>query len=215
MKLYFISGLGADERAFEKLLIPEGYEVKHIPWKPLSGNTSIEGYSRLLAEEIDASAPFILAGLSFGGIIATEISKYLKPEKLILFSTVKHRKELPFYYRIAGRLKLYKLIPPGIFRSTLWFLFWFFGPLNPTGRVLISSFIKQADPLFLKWALGQISMWTNKEILPGTIHIHGKKDRAFPVAFCEPDYIVNGGHLCVFTHAREVNEILKRELKRN
>jgi hypothetical protein len=122
---------------------------------------------------------------------------------------------LPFYYRLAGRLKLYKLIPPGLFRLTLWFLCWFFGPLNPAGRILISSFIKRADPLFLKWALGQISMWTHKEILPGTIHIHGKKDRAFPIAFCKPDYIVNGGHLCVFTNAWEVNGILKRELERN
>jgi hypothetical protein len=42
LKLFFISGLGADERAFEKLLIPEGYEVKHIPWKPLAGNTTIK-----------------------------------------------------------------------------------------------------------------------------------------------------------------------------
>ncbi|HEY0056061.1 MAG TPA: alpha/beta hydrolase [Pedobacter sp.] len=140
MKIYFISGLGADERAFERLLIPKGYEVKHIPWKPLAGKTTIESYSRLLAEEIDTSMPFILAGLSFGGIIAAEICNYLKPEKLILFSTVKHRKELPLYYRIAGRLKLYKFIPPRLFRLTLWFLYWFFGPLKPH-RKSINQFV--------------------------------------------------------------------------
>jgi hypothetical protein len=56
-------------------------------------------------------------------------------------------------------------------------------------------------------------MWTNKEIFPQTVHIHGRQDRAFPIAFCKPDYLVKGGHFCVFTHAQEVNDILKRELK--
>ncbi|HUH33128.1 MAG TPA: alpha/beta hydrolase, partial [Daejeonella sp.] len=152
-------------------------------------------------------------GLSFGGMIAIEISKFLKPEKLILFSTVKTRLELPSLYRLAGKLRLYKLLPDRAPTYALGYLNWFFGPLDQEGRALIAAFQRQTDPVFLKWALKQISRWRNNTSISPHIHIHGSKDRAFPVKLTNADYVVRGsGHLCVFTNAAEVNEILVKEL---
>ena len=213
MIIYFISGLGADERAFQRIKLPAGYEIQHIPWEPVKGNETLETYARQLSARIDHSKPFMLAGLSFGGLLAIEISKFLKPEKLILFSTVETRFELPAIYRLAGRLKLYKLLPNVVPTYALRFLYWFFGPLDEAGRKLIAAFQSQTDPVFLKWALMQISRWQNNTAIIPHIHIHGSKDRTFPVKLTNANHVVEGsGHFCVFTNAAEVNAILKREL---
>ncbi len=216
MKVYFLSGLGADKRAYKRISLPSGFEVFHIEWKPVRGDESIQEYAQYLSEEIDTSEPFILAGLSFGGIMAIEVSKIVKPVKLIVFSTVRTKSELPLLYRFAGKLRLYKLLPYKLFSLSLPFLYWFFGPLDKEGRVLISEFLHQTDPVMLSWAFKQISKWENIEDLTESIHIHGSRDRVFPVGLCKPEYTIKGGgHLCVFTHAAEMNLILREILLPN
>jgi pimeloyl-ACP methyl ester carboxylesterase len=216
MKVYFLSGLGADKRAYERISLPAGFEIHHIEWKPLKGDESIENYAKCLSEEIDSSEPFILVGLSFGGMVAIEISKIVKPFKLILFSTVRKRTELPLLYRLAGKLRIYSVLPYKLFSLGLPLLYWFFGPLDKEGKVLISKFLRQTDSGMLTWAFKQISRWKNMEVPAENIHIHGGRDRVFPVRLCKPEHTIqDAGHLCVFTHAAKVNAILKGYLSFN
>lgn len=213
MKVYFLSGLGADKRAFERTRLPSGYEICHIPWEAVSGNESIATYAKKLAQKIDSTQPFMLAGLSFGGLVAREICKFIKPEKLILLSTIRTSKELPSLYKLAGKSGLYKILPASLLPLILPFLYWFFGPLNKEGRKLVAAFLKQTNPLLLKWSLGIISCWKNEVAFEPCLHIHGSRDRAFPVRLSQPNYIIKGGgHFCVLTHAEEVNKILAKEL---
>ncbi len=213
MKVYFLSGLGADKRAYERVSLPSGFEMHHIEWMPVKWDETIDSYAKQLSQEIDASEPFILVGLSFGGMVAIEISKIIKPFRLILFSTVRKKTELPLLYRFAGKLRIYRVLPYQLFAFGLPFLYWFFGPLDREGRILISKFLHQTDPGMLTWAFKQISRWKNVDVPSENIHIHGSRDRVFPVRLCKPEYTVQGaGHLCVFTHAAEVNFILKRYL---
>ena len=46
-----------------------------------------------------------------------QISKIIKVEKLILIASAKNKFELPFIYRLFGRLNLIKLIPKKIFKK--------------------------------------------------------------------------------------------------
>ena len=213
MTVYFISGLGADERAFQRIRLPAGFEIRHIPWLPVKGDETIEGYARQMAAAIEPGKPFMLAGLSFGGMMATEISKFLKPEKLILFSTVKCRQELPSIYLRAGRLGLYRFLRKTRIPLSLPFLHWFFGPLDAESRRLIDSFRDQIEPGYLRWSLKQISCWQNRDIFNPHVQIHGERDRAFPKSLVKANYVIGkAGHLCVFSHAEEVNRILRKEL---
>lgn len=213
MNVYFISGLGADERIFKNLVLPEGYETHHIAWEKVGREESIQDYARRLARNIDSGKPFILAGLSFGGIIAREICRFLPPAKLILFSTIAVRGEMPALYRIAGKYGLYKFFPTYSSALRLPFLYWFFGPLNEDGKRLLHDYITNKDAVFMKWAIKQLTLWKNDTAFERCIHIQGSLDRAFPINLCRPDYIIEkAGHLCVFTHATEVNEILRKEL---
>ena len=103
MNVYFISGLGADKRAFKYLQLDSRLTIHHVDWLSANKNESLVAYSKRLAEKIDTTKPFCIVGLSFGGIVANEISKIISPEKIIFLSTAKNRSELPWYFRFSPR----------------------------------------------------------------------------------------------------------------
>jgi pimeloyl-ACP methyl ester carboxylesterase len=112
MNVYFISGLGADKRAFQHIRLSTQYAVHHIEWiKPYRGE-SMNAYARRLAVCIDTTQSFSLVGLSFGGMIATEMTTFLNPAKAILISSTYTINELQQPVRWIGQLKLHKLVPP-------------------------------------------------------------------------------------------------------
>jgi pimeloyl-ACP methyl ester carboxylesterase len=76
--IYCISGLGADERVFQKLKF-QGYQPIHIKWLEPEAGENIANYTQRLTTQIKAEKP-ILIGLSFGGIIAVEMSKQIAIE---------------------------------------------------------------------------------------------------------------------------------------
>ena len=77
--IYFISGLGADERIFQWLRY-DGYRPIHIHWLPPERRESVEHYAHRLAQDIKDKRP-IIVGLSFGGIVAIEIAKQIDVRK--------------------------------------------------------------------------------------------------------------------------------------
>ena len=79
MKLYVISGLGADGSIFEYIQLPKKFtEIIYIDWEIPNYNESFENYVNRMAEKVDVSEKFCLLGYSFGGIMVQEIHK-LKP----------------------------------------------------------------------------------------------------------------------------------------
>lgn len=107
--VYILSGLGADERVFRYLDFKD-LDVAFVKWiKPLA-NETITRYTQRISEQIKCKNP-VLIGLSFGGIIATELAKIIPVKQLILISSLKTRTEIPFIYRLAGQLRLHQLIP--------------------------------------------------------------------------------------------------------
>ena len=106
MKAYFISGLGADRTVFRNIHLPSTFEPVHLNWIEPQKNESLPSYAFRLAEKIDPSKPFILIGLSFGGMLAVEISRIYKPKQLILISSIRSAQDLPLLYKWAGRLRL-------------------------------------------------------------------------------------------------------------
>jgi len=111
MNLYFISGLGADKRIFQKLVLPEHFSVHFIDWLPVSKDESLANYCRRLSEVIDTNRPFSLLGLSFGGVVAVEMSKILTPVQTVLISSFCLKQEVPRFYVFLSDTGLYKLLP--------------------------------------------------------------------------------------------------------
>ncbi len=73
-------------------------------------NESIEQYAKRMSEKIHHENP-VLIGLSFGGMMCIEIAKIINTDKIIIISSVKSFHEMPWWMRLAGKLKLYKIFP--------------------------------------------------------------------------------------------------------
>jgi hypothetical protein len=117
MKVYFIPGLAADGRVFHRIRLPQGFEPVFLDWlDPLAGE-SLRNYAVRLGGCIDTGSPFILVGLSFGGMLASEISRILQPGKVILLSSIPEARHLPAYFRLAGKLKLDEAVPVGAIKK--------------------------------------------------------------------------------------------------
>ncbi len=209
--VYIFSGLGADKRVFQKMDFSEN-NATFVEWILPNKNENIESYSKKLTEQIKHQKP-ILIGLSFGGIIATEIAKIIETEKIILIASAKTKSEIPYYYRIAGKLKLHKLLPSKLMKIPNIFSFWFFGTEHISEKIILAEILKDTDENFLKWAIDKIVNWKNETIHQNLIHIHGTKDRILPISFINCQIkIKKGGHFMTLNKAKELNEIVKREI---
>lgn len=210
--IYLFSGLGADERVFKYLRFP-GYHVVHVKWIAPLRNEPIAAYAKRLLRQIHTDRP-ILIGLSFGGIMAIEVSKLIETEKLVIIASVKTRNELPFYYRMAKYLPLYKMIPSSLMKYPDRMSNWFFGAESKEDKDILAAILKDTDPVFLKWAINTIVNWDNLELIKQLVHIQGDADHVLPARFVRANIIINGGgHLMTLNKAEELNEVINRSLK--
>ena len=70
-----------------------------------------------------------------------------------------------------------------------------------------------ADREHIEWAVNEIFNWRNNWIPDNVIHIHGDKDRIFPVSKIKVDYIIKGAtHLLIYNRADEVNRCIRNIL---
>lgn len=216
MKLYAISGLGANEKVFEKLQLPSGYELNFIPWLLPQKEEAIEHYASRMAESIDSSEDFVLLGLSFGGIIAQEVAKIKSPTKLLLFDTVKSEDEKPFWIRMNRYLRLYKIFPYFLLNKSplvKWFSN-FMQWINPE-RPNLDQLYSMRDERYTRWAFEQIVWWDRKEKMACAIyHFHGNLDFIFPYWNIKNAIkIKGGGHLTIYEKGNLVTMKLASILK--
>jgi hypothetical protein len=213
LTVYFISGLGADERVFEKLKLLENITIKHVLWIEPLKNESLQNYCKRLAEQIDTSDEFVIIGMSFGGLAAVELSKIIHPKRIIIISTVATKKEFPLQFKLLRFSKLYKLITVSLLKIPMPVLYWFFGVETKYEKHLLQSFIKTVSKNYLSWSIHEVLNWKNEQRPANTFHIHGTADRIFPWKRTHADAIVKGGgHLMVHNRAEEISRIIMEYL---
>ena len=209
MKVYFIPGIGADYRLFTHIRLPEGYTPSHIHWIDPFDKEKLSDYAFRLSEQIDRSEPFILVGLSLGGMMAVEIAKRIPPVCTIIISSIPVTTHLPRYFRFAGKLGMGKLIPASFLKAataakhalTMY---------PAANRRLMFDIIRAGDDRFIRWAITAVLEWENKEVPQPFYHIHGTRDEIFPISLTKPTHIVEkGDHMFVVSQPEIVNHLLK------
>lgn len=209
-EVYIFSGLGADERIFQNLDFSTN-NVTHIKWIEPLKNELIEDYAFRITKQINEKHP-VLLGVSFGGIIATEVAKQINCAKIIIISSAKTKCEIPFYFRWAVAINLHLLVPTNFLKHANFISYWLFGVKNQNEKDLLKNILADTNDIFLKWALGKIGKWKNTFILNNLVHIHGDNDKILPISFSKPNYqIKGGGHFMTLNKANEITEILKKE----
>jgi pimeloyl-ACP methyl ester carboxylesterase len=213
VNVYFISGLGADRRAFQKIRLGNDFQVHHIDWIEPLPKESFQSYVKRLMDQIDLSIPFSLVGLSFGGIVGIEMAKISKPEKVIILSSFSRSSELPGKFKVIGALNLHRIIPAPVYKKPTKLIAWFFGAKSNSDRELLYEIFEDSSAAFLKWAVDKLLKWKNDTIPKNLFHVHGEKDQLLPISCVNPDLrISNAGHLMVLTHASQISTVLEREL---
>jgi pimeloyl-ACP methyl ester carboxylesterase len=204
MKIYALSGLGADERVYAYLNI--SCEIIVLKWiKPLPGE-SLKAYAKRLSKGINTDEQFGIIGLSFGGLVAVEISKELNPLFTILISTAEIKNEIPWFYRVFGAIGILKILPIFLFNIPAWIVI----PLFKTKhKDLVKNILHDTDPVFVKWALIELINWKNAAKLSNRLKISGTEDCLFPPKLKSETVLVHGGgHFMIVDKADEINRII-------
>ena len=209
MTIYCISGLGADYRAFERIEWPAHHTIVHLPWLEPLNNEALQAYAHRMAEPINTQEPFALVGLSFGGIISIEMLAFLKPEKIILISSISSNEQLPWYFRVAGKTKLHHSPLAQQLKQNTWFINSLFGQKDtPLALYLKTQFAAMSNH-YLSWSLDHILSWEQNEKPNNVVQLHGSADKVFPIEYTQADIIVRGGsHYMIYTHAKQVSKHL-------
>jgi len=163
---------------------------------------------------IEAERP-ILLGVSFGGMMAIEIAKRIPGATVIIVSSVRDHRQLPFWIKAGGRVYPHWLIPR--MRRPRWrvsFLEnYFLGVETDEDGRLVSEFQNKVDQQYLDWAIGTIARWSNEWTPPHFYHIHGGRDRMFPLRRVDATHLIpDGGHLMVFNRHAAVSNVLREIL---
>lgn len=213
MKAYFISGMAADSRVFRHIRLPEGFEPVHLDWIEPAKNESLPDYAMRLAAPIDTEEPFALIGLSFGGMLATEIAKKYKPVMTVLISSIPLSAHLPGYFRTMAKLRLHKYIPVALVKTGA-MAKRFFTNESKEDKRLILQIIRESNPRLIRWSMQAILGWNNDWMPEPVCHIHGSRDEILPMRYTRPTHIINhGGHMMIMDRADMVNDILKTALR--
>ena len=204
--------MGADRRMFEGLR-REGLEFEVLEFIPANKGESLAEYALRLAEGIDQTQPFVIAGVSLGGMMASEIARKLPAKKLILVSSAKRSNELPIYFKALRFLPIHRLF------SGNFLAYW--GPrahrrsMEPWQADILDDMRRETDGDFIEWAINAVINWKNSTLPPNYLHIHGTRDFLLPGLFVGNRKKYAGGkHVMVLTsHAAEVTAEIQRELK--
>lgn len=202
MKLYAISGLGVDDRLFKYLQLD--LELIPLKWVEPKPQEPIKEYALRLSKAIDTKEDFGLLGVSFGGLIATEISQLLNPKFTVLISSAETKDELRPIYRLVGKLNLVNLFPEAFFKIPKFPAPYLFGTKNKT---LLYPILDDTDPYFAKWAIQALVSWENTTRINPVLKISGKKDKLLPAHNHKNTTILpHKGHFIIVDQAKVISK---------
>ena len=204
---YLIPGLGADERVFQFLHLRG--QVHVLQWlPPQSPDEELPRYAVRLAEAVPPTQVCWLVGVSFGGLLAQEIGKLRPLARVVLISSFAGPEELPWLARLGGATGLYRILPVQLFRLLPQAGRWLFSVSSGRDYQLLRQIIRDTDPRFARWAIGQLLQWPGSQ-LP-VIRIHGTQDRLLAAGAALSQYQLAGGHFIIVSRAVEISQILNQ-----
>lgn len=199
--IYLLPGMTSDFPVYSRLfpLLPSARVVDFLPPEP---RETLVSYSSRMAALLPGDA--YIGGVSFGGIVALEISRILRPRGCILISSIRHPCELPPWFRIwrpfGGRCCSALLRTIGGAASLV--------PRSVRTASTIRVIKLTGDRgNWHRWATSAVLDWKPKllgEFCP-ILQIHGTADTTFPIRYVHPDVsIPSGSHALPLSHPDEV-----------
>jgi pimeloyl-ACP methyl ester carboxylesterase len=212
--VYLFPGQGSDWRLFKHLELPPGYDTVVVSYPVPDKYESLPEYARRFIVKIDQSGPYILIGVSLGGMICTELADTLSPLETIIISSAKSTDELPKRYTFQQNIRINRLITRGMTKAGARILQGIVEPDRKYDRETFREMLKAKDPLYLQRTVDMIINWDRTAFPDRIIHIHGDRDHTIPIKNVRYDYLIkDGSHMMMVTRADEINQILHHLLK--
>jgi len=209
--VYFMPGLAASPAIFERIVLPDDtFEMVFLEWEIPLENESLADYAKRISEKITRPDP-ILIGVSFGGILVQEISKFVNAKKVIIISSVRSNAEFPKRMKVAKATKVYKLFPTNLADKLDGLAKFSLGSKINQRLKLYEKFLAVRDNSYLEWAIRNVILWDRSEIDEKVIHIHGSADEVFPMKYIKNCTVVKDGtHIMILNKYRWLNENLPK-----
>lgn len=207
--VYFVPGMAANPSIFEYIeLSKDRFQIHLLEWMLPKVNESLQDYALRWSKDVKHDHA-VLVGVSFGGIVAQEMSEFLNLKRLIIISSVKCRSELPRRMRYASKTGLFKLLPTSILHYVDHFEKIAYGDFLMKRAKLYRKYLSVRDTAYLDWAIKNMVCWEREIPEVGVIHIHGDKDEVFPFKYIKGCITVRGGtHIMVVNRFRWFNKYL-------
>jgi pimeloyl-ACP methyl ester carboxylesterase len=214
--VYCLAGLGLNAAIFNRLNWNAAREVHFLEWLQPERCESLDAYVDRMAKGIaPTTAPLVLVGHSFGGVVMQEISKRLPTKHVILISSIKAKREKDIGMNVLMRaFPVHKLITQKIVMRS--FKSWgsAHGYYTPEAQAIFLQAAEQHSTYYYRWATSAIFAWEAKGITAPITHLHGTKDKTFPFRRVLPPVVaVEGGtHFMVYNKAPLISELLNQTL---
>ncbi|TDS64299.1 alpha/beta hydrolase [Myroides indicus] len=208
--VYFMPGMCSTSSIFERIVLDHNlFELHYLEWLPVDSNESMEQYAQKLSLLITQPNP-ILIGVSFGGIIAQELSQIITVQKTIIISSIRSAQELCPLFKFLKKTKLYKLLPTGQINNIFKLYLKFSSPKRAKRLALYDKYLSLRNKKYINWCVREILNWKRNQPLQGVIHIQGSKDIVFPLKFSTPDIVIKGGtHAMILVRYKWFNKHLQ------
>ncbi|WP_207492759.1 alpha/beta hydrolase [Aridibaculum aurantiacum] len=214
-KVYFISGLGADKRAFNFLDL-RFCEPVFITWLQPLPNETLQSYALRIFEACIKDEHATIIGLSLGGMLATEIAKAHPSTNVIIIASCKTFREIPAYLRFWRHLPVYKLTSRHSIHISGRIVLRILGARGKEQQQLQRQILKDSNPAFTRWALDAVVKWRNETVPSNLVHIHGTADKLLPYSYVKADHtIIDGEHVMVMDRANELSALLEQLVTKN
>lgn len=204
-------GMAANPTIFEYIKLPETqYKIHWLEWQIPDKSETLQDYAKRMCSFIKHNN-VVLLGVSFGGILVQEMSKYITLKKLFVVSSVKSHHELPKRFKLLKVTKAYKILPTQLVGHIDLLAKYTFGETLKKRVELYKKYLSVSDKTYLDWAIKQVICWDQTEPNANAIYIHGDKDIVFPHS-CVGDCIVlkGGTHIMVINKYKWFNENLPK-----
>ncbi len=205
--IYLLPGMAAEYPVFSRLapMLPNAMLVNYI--EP-EHNESLASYASRLASRFQSIS--YIVGVSFGGMLAVEISRIVRPKGCVLISSVFGPDQFPPWLRAGGFLGgknclrilnfaggTAALVPSSI---------------RTASTYRISKF-SETNNSWQRWATSAVLDWkpNSEPINWPLLHIHGDADSTFPIRYVNPDIVVRGGrHALPVSHPTDVADAITK-----
>lgn len=216
--LVLFTGLAADERLLDPQRELPCTVITH-PWLEPEENETLPHYARRVAESREWPAGCVLGGVSFGGMLAAEMSLLLRPRGVVLIASCLSSKAVPALYRFVNTLC--RVVPdPALRMGTIVSrpVVNFFRSIGEKDSDVMMDMMKTTPVPRLRRTTDMVLGWEGLAELPcPRVWIHGENDLVIPLKKLsphKPEVVVPGaGHLVNWTHRKETNEAILRFLE--